>query len=220
MTTAANQHALIVAGGGTISYVRLNALAMSAEMVVAADSGLLFLQQSGINPDSVIGDLDSLDSDDLKNISPERIHQDTGQDDTDLEKSIRFCLREGIQSADIVGATGSRLDHSFNAISLLVKYGDRLSLTLHDHDGWARRVTQSPLSFGERIGERVSLIPAPAAYGLNSRGLRYPLNDLDLCFGSRDAISNEVISLPAEITWDKGAFLLYHQVSEQSSSRS
>lgn len=213
MTTVSSRHALIVAGGATIAGDRLTALAKSADIIVAADSGLLVLLQSGVAPDTVIGDLDSLGSEDLRNISPEQIHQDSGQDDTDLEKAIRFCLRQGVQSADIAGATGGRLDHSFNAISLLVKYGDRLALTLHDHDGWARRMTQSPLSFGEHIGQRVSLIPAPAACGLNSRGLRYPLNDLDLYFGSHDAISNEVISLPAEITWESGAFLLYHQVS-------
>ena len=213
MATVPNLHALIVAGGGEIARDRLSALAEPAGLVVAADSGLLWLNESGVNPDAVVGDLDSLHPDDLKNVPPRQIHHDTRQDDTDLEKSIRFCLSQGVQSAEIVGATGGRLDHSLNAISLLVKYGDRLSLTLHDRDGWARLVTQSPVSFGERIGERVSFIPAPAAHGLNSRGLRYPLKNMDLYLGSRDAVSNEVISLPAEITWDDGAFLLYHQVS-------
>lgn len=213
MTSAADRHALIVAGGAGISSDRLIALATRADDVVAADSGLRVLLSAGIEPDIVIGDLDSVRPEDLSGVHGERIHHDTGQDDTDLEKAIRYCLDNGVGSADISGATGERLDHTINAVSLLVKYGDRLKLTLHDRDGWARRVTQSPVAFGTRIGERVSLIPAPEAFGLTSRGLRYPLESLDLYLGSRDAISNEVIVLPAELQWTRGAFLLYHQIS-------
>ena len=173
MTSAEKPHALIAAGGGQIAPNRLNAMAKQADMVIAADSGLLLLNQAQIEPDMVIGDLDSLRPSDLEHIPQARIHRDSGQDDTDLEKAICYCLEHRVGSADIVGATGGRLDHSLNAVSVLVKYGDRLSLTLHDRDGWARRVTQSPLSFGSRIGERVSLIPAPEAFGLTSRESRF-----------------------------------------------
>jgi len=205
-------HALIVAGGNGVSRHRLNALATQSSLVVAADSGLLSLRELGIRTDIVIGDLDSLNPDDLKNIPEAQIRHDAGQDDTDLEKAIRYCLVQGVKSADIVGATGGRLDHSVNAISLLVKYDDRVSLTLHDRDGWARYFTQSPATCGERAGQKISLIPVPAVYGLKSQGLRYPLDNLDLYFGGRDAVSNEVISPPAEISWREGALLLYQQI--------
>lgn len=212
MMSATKSHALIVAGGGRIARDRLTALAQQADIVVAADSGLLLLRQFQIEPTIVIGDLDSLCPDDLKTIPATRIRRDTGQDDTDLEKAVRYCLKHNVCSVDIAGATGGRLDHSLNAVSMLVKYGNQLSLTLHDQDGWAERVTQSPVSFGSHLGERVSLIPAPAAFGLTSRGLRYPLDNLDLYYGSRDAISNEVVTVPAELRWREGAFLLYHQI--------
>jgi thiamine pyrophosphokinase len=212
MLISSNPRALIVAGGGAIAPDRLAALAASAGFIVAADSGFLRLRKSGLKADTIIGDLDSLTPDEVKGVPSGVIRRDTGQDDTDLEKAIRFCLGKGIRTADIVGATGSRLDHSLNAVSLLLKYNDRLALTLHDDNGWATLATQSPLTLSERIGERVSLIPAPEVYGLRSKGLRFPLEDLDLFWGSRDAISNEVASLPMEITWSRGSFLLYRQL--------
>jgi thiamine pyrophosphokinase len=212
MVISSNLRALIVAGGGEIAPDRLAALAASAGFIVAADSGFLQLRKSGIKPDTIIGDLDSLSADEVKGVPPGVIRRDTGQDDTDLEKAIRFCLEQGIRAADIVGATGNRLDHTLNAVSLLLRYSDRLALTLHDDNGWATLATQSPLTLSEKIGERVSLSPALEVYGLRSKGLRFPLENLDLCGGSRDAVSNEVASLPVEITWSRGAFLLYRQM--------
>jgi len=214
MTSAENSHALIVAGGGRVARDRLRALAAKAGLVIAADSGLLTTQDAGIPLDIVIGDLDSVPPGALSNVPEDHVLHNAGQDDTDLEKALRFCLDRGVLTADIVGATGGRLDHSVNAISLLIKYDGRIALTLHDHDGLARYHSQSPVLCGHMAGEKISVIPAPAVYGLKSRGLLYPLDNLELYFGSRDAISNTVTSPPAEISWREGAILLYSHLSD------
>jgi len=212
--TPPTPHALIVAGGMEIAPDRLRELAVAASLIVAADSGLLLLRKGGMEPDAVIGDLDSLTPEDLARLSSDQVHHDPGQEDTDLEKAIRFCADRGIKSANIVGATGGRLDHTLNAISLLLKYSSLMTFTLHDKDGSATLATRSPLRFDGQIGDRISLIPAPAAYGLSSRGLRYPLDGFDLLFGGRDAVSNAVVSAPVEIVWRNGSFLLYRQSSQ------
>ena len=210
--TQKSPRALIVGGGTSIAPDRLCKLAAPASLIVAADSGLLRLREAGLEPHAVIGDLDSLDRQELSGLNSVQIHHDASQEDTDLEKAIRFCAEKGTKFADIVGATGERLDHSLNAVSLLLRYSDLMALTLHDKHGFASLATRSPLGFDARVGERISLIPAPAAYGLSSRGLQYPLGGLNLLFGGRDAISNTVISLPVEIEWHSGSFLLYRQL--------
>jgi thiamine pyrophosphokinase len=213
--TMPTRTALIVGGGGRIACDRLRRLASNADFIVGADAGIAHLADCRLKADAIIGDLDSATPAQIRQLPPQRIIHDPAQDDTDLEKAIRWCLeREYCQAADIVSVTGGRLDHTLNAVSLILRYQDRLHITLHDRDGYASFAAQSPLSLNCRIGEKLSLIPAPAAYGLHSAGLRYPLNGLDLVTGGRDAISNEATAVNVELTWSEGSFLVYRQIGD------
>lgn len=205
--------ALIVGGGGRLPCDRLQRLASDADFIVGADAGILHLADCQIEADAIIGDLDSATPSQIRQLPPSRIIHDPGQDDTDLEKAIRWCIeREHCLTADLVAVTGGRLDHTLNAVSLILRYRDRLSMTLHDGDGYATLAAQSPLTLNCRIGEKLSLMPAPAAHGLRSIGLRFPLNGFDLVAGSRDAISNEATAAIVELAWSEGSFLIYRQI--------
>jgi thiamine pyrophosphokinase len=211
------RRALIVGGGGRIGRGRLRRLAEAADFIVGADAGILYLAECQVEANAVIGDLDSTTPGQIQQLPPVQIIHDPSQDDTDLEKAIRWCLdRENCQAADIVGVTGGRLDHTLNAVSLILRYQDRLGITLHDRDGYATLAVQSPLTLSCRLGEKLSFVPAPAAYGLHSTGLLYPLDGLDLIAGGRDAISNEAASITVEVTWSEGSFLVYRQLEGQS----
>jgi thiamine pyrophosphokinase len=205
--------ALIVGGGGRIACDRLRRLASNADVIVGADAGIVHLADCQLRADAIIGDLDSATPAQIRHRPPQRIIHDPGQDDTDLEKAIRWCIeRENCRAADIVGVTGGRLDHTLNAVSLILRYRDRLRITLHDRDGYAILAAQSPLTLNCSIGDKLSMIPAPAAHGLRSIGLRYPLSSLDLMVGGRDAISNEATAEIVELTWTEGSFLVYRQI--------
>jgi thiamine pyrophosphokinase len=212
MDTPAKLRVLIVAAGRGVSSERLQHLAAGADLIIAADAGLVALRDLGLEPSAVVGDFDSLDSKLVESIPPGRLHHDPSQEDTDLEKALRFCREMGGGYAEIVGGTGGRLDHSINALSLALKYRSQVKVTLHDENGWATLAEQSPIAFEGCIGDKVSLIPAPAAFGLHSEGLRYPMQNLDLVLGGRDAVSNEFITPKAKLTWRAGLFLLYRQV--------
>ncbi len=203
--------ALIVAGGLPISSSRLQVLAGAAACIVAVDSGLITVESCGLTPTVVIGDMDSAPPDRLTAVPERSRHHDPNQDDTDLEKAIRWTFDRGLFHADVVGATGDRLDHSVNAVSLMLKYRRQVRIILHDEGGWAFLAEESPLVITGQAGDRISLIPAPAAHGISSQGLRYPLQDSDLYIGGHDGISNQLLSARAELSWREGSFLIYWQ---------
>ena len=202
---------LIVGGGTSPGIARLQDIAKRFDMVIAADVGLAHLREAGIIPAHVIGDFDSASQDMLEKIPQNRRIHDLSQDDTDLEKAIRFSLDLGVREIGLACVTGSRIDHTFNAVSLMVRYEDRVPVTLYDTHGDAALVNPPGIDISGNKGEKISLSPAPGATGLRSVGLLYPLNGLKIGFGERDGIANELTEDTALITFDTGRLLLYRQ---------
>src|SRR5690606_2693173 len=87
--------ALIIAHGESPSAGLLRELADDADLVVAADGGLLVARAAGVEVDAVVGDLDSLDEGTIAALPAGTVHQDTDHDSTDLQKAIEFALSRG-----------------------------------------------------------------------------------------------------------------------------
>lgn len=87
------------------------------DLWIAADSGLRWLEGTGIVPDIAIGDWDSLGAvpTDIAAVTlPVR------KDDTDLGAALRLGMERGCRSFCILGAMGgARPSHSFAAVQLL-----------------------------------------------------------------------------------------------------
>lgn len=85
----------------------------SADFVIAADSGLVIAEKSGIVPDLIVGDMDSLgDASILSRYPQERIEiwpQD--KDYTDTELALAALAKRGIDEVILVGGAGGRIDH-------------------------------------------------------------------------------------------------------------
>jgi thiamine pyrophosphokinase len=82
---------------------------------VAADSGLDAANAAGIEPDWVIGDMDSLkDTLLLAALPPECVirHQQD-KDHTDTELAFLFAAEKGCEKIWIIGGGGGRIDHLF-----------------------------------------------------------------------------------------------------------
>ena len=96
----------------------------NAERIICCDGSAQNLILAGMQPDAIVGDLDSL-SDDLANRFADRIFLDESQDTNDLTKAVSWCSEMGYKDIVIVGATGKREDHTIGNISLLVEYTKR-----------------------------------------------------------------------------------------------
>ncbi len=91
--------------------------------MLAADRGLDFFLETGLVPDIVDGDFDSLsgagkayleslDHTEIVRLNPEK-------DDTDTQSTLNLAIRRGAKNILILGATGGRLDHFIGNMGLL-----------------------------------------------------------------------------------------------------
>ena len=87
------------------------------KLVVAADAGADQLLKYNINPDLVIGDLDSI-SDKASTKLEEWIISNKNIQKTDLEKAVDYAFEKGAIKIQIVGWSGGRIDHTLAALGL------------------------------------------------------------------------------------------------------
>jgi thiamine pyrophosphokinase len=91
----------------------LKEIADSADLLVAADSGLISCEAAGITPDWIVGDMDSLDSATrLEKYSKDKVlYSPAEKDFTDTELAINLLREKGCSEVWIAGGGGGRLDH-------------------------------------------------------------------------------------------------------------
>jgi len=179
----------------------------NAEYFIAADGGGNIARDFGVQPNIVIGDLDSF----------EKFEEDTyeivfdpDQESNDLEKALHHAVDIRATHVHILGGTGQRLDHTLKNLSVLKQFNNYFEeLLLKDDFGDTRLIGKS---FQEEIaiGTQVSLFPLSGKVsGVTTKGLKYSLKNETLENGIRDGSSNEVIENPIEINYKHGDLLFF-----------
>ena len=214
---------LLVSGGEiedafALQYIK----AQSFSHVIAIDSGMEFLYRHGLKPDVIVGDFDSAEASVL-----EKYRQMPGiewrkfqpkKDDTDTEIAVLTALEQGAEELHILGALGSRIDHSLANIRLLGFCMEKgVDAYLVDAQNRIRMMNQ-PLEMEKdnQYGKYISLIPFMVdVEGLTLRGFAYPLTDYTMGGYSSIGISNEITEKKATITMEKGTLLLIESRDEE-----
>lgn len=185
------------------------------EYTIAADSGMEFCRRSGVIPDMIIGDFDSVKEDTLHffESQPDIIFQKLNpiKDDTDTEFAIRQAISLGAKEITILGGTGTRLDHVLGNISLLgIGLQEQVQMYLVDAHNRIRMIqNQLKLKRGEQFGSYVSLVPYNGEVThLFLKGFQYPLMDFTLKPYNSLGISNEIVEEEAEISFTEGTLLV------------
>ena len=178
-----------------------------AELLVAADSGLLLARSFGLRPDYIVGDMDLLaDAAVLKEYEPSRIIRYPHEKDyTDTELSLEFARQKGCDELIIVGGGGGRMDHFLALYSLFHREAPPAAwLTGSDEILYIA----SRHELRGCAGRAISLFPVgKAPVRMRSRGLKWPLDGLEWSVGDV-GISNIVADNCAEIEIISGALLL------------
>jgi thiamine pyrophosphokinase len=162
-------------------------LAAGADLLVAADSGLIAAENAGLRPHWVIGDMDSLDDPArLEKYPPDRVlHYPRDKDDTDTEMALRLLWDQGCGETWLAGGGGGRTDHLLAIRSLFEreKSPDRW-FTAHE-DAFCLQAGDvfsplfDPKEQEERVGGCISVFPLGAGpWEAESRGLKWPLGGL------------------------------------------
>lgn len=211
-TVQSKNRVLIVSGGSIDDAFVLDLLEKNSyETVIACDSGMEFFRRNGLYPDLILGDFDSTDRttvDYFKEQTEVRLEQFPAQKDwTDTELAVRRGLELEPEHIDLVGATGTRLDHVLGNLQLLaLGLEAEVSIFLLDANNRIR-LADRPLKLkkSEQYGDFISLIPyGGEVSGLTLKGMKYPLEGAILRQDVSLGISNEIVDDEALISFEKG----------------
>jgi thiamine pyrophosphokinase len=167
--------------------------------VICADGGANSAFKLGIKPDFIIGDLDSINSKTLNYFKDKVIIKKINrQNDTDVEKCLKFAIGKGFQEVVLLGVSGDRLDHTFCNLGIVIKFYDKIKITLIAEKS-ILIATKKSTKLNSIIGETISIYAFDKKTKITSIGLKYKLNNTSLPFGKRESTSNETKSKKVEI---------------------
>lgn len=212
--------ALIVANGNIddvnlIKEIKKSVL-LEDDVVIACDGGLNHLFKAELTPDYILGDLDSASLDNVKFYKSKNIkfiEFNTQKDETDLEICIEFVMLLGVKEIIVMGALGSRFDHSLTNVNLLIKPIEAninaYIISEHNKISVINPNFNSDIFKKCKVGDTLSLIPLTTkVMGVTTKGLKYPLDNYTMSIGRSLGVSNEVISENPYVTITKGYLIV------------
>jgi len=208
---------IVVFANGKLSHSEvLKNQIRSTDRIFCANGGTVHALALGLEPEVVVGDLDSLSTGIITSLEAAgtTIHRHpVAKDQTDLELALDRALEQNPTEILLVSALGGRLDQMLANIFLLSRKLDRgVQMTLLD--GYQRAVlirTNETVTISGRQGDTVSLIPlSPTVSNVNFTGVRWSLENAELEFGSTWSVSNEMTGVEAEVSIGTGLMLVVH----------
>ena len=198
--------ALILGNGSPPPLSLFTALHAKSSLLIAADGGGNWCMEQGVEPDVVVGDIDSFDVDLYPSMN---VIKDADQETNDLEKAMNLALERGVTDVLLAGTTGLRLDQTLKNISVLVQFRTAFnSIKMFDALGWMV-ILPEEYAFSVSPGTTVSLFPVSGRVdGISTEGLEFALHNEFLQNGIRDGSSNKSISDTVRIVHTKGDLLL------------
>jgi thiamine pyrophosphokinase len=166
----------------------------SYKSLICADGGANRAVKLNLIPQFIIGDLDSIKKSTInfyKNKS--EIVKFERQNDTDVEKCLKFAIEKKFNDIILLGVTGNRLDHTFCNLGIVIKFFKKIKLKI-----LAENSLLIPYSGIVKLrtftGEIISLYGFDEKTRIKSSGLKYPLNNISLPFGKKESTSNEALT--------------------------
>ena len=200
---------IAIIGGESPGPEALKRIVTGAELLVAADSGLMAAENAGIKVDWVVGDMDSLDDTRrLEKYPPDRVLRfPSGKDYTDTELALALLREKGCDEIWLAGGGGGRTDQLF-AIRALFERDDPPVRWYPGDEEIHCLVEGKILNTALPPESLVSVFPlGKGPWDAVSSGLKWPLKGLSWNRGSF-GLSNLVLDGPFEIHSIKGRFMV------------
>lgn len=199
-----NEAVLIVGSGEDLPE---KSIIKSFSCIVCADGG--YDRVKGIvKPIAVIGDMDSIASKIEKGV--EVVVSNRQKDETDTELALKWCIDRGYEDIYITGTHGTRPDHFYASIVLLMKYKEHSLHILTDSYDIFIMEEGREYDFSGMKGTEVSLFSVSTkTSGIVSDGFRYEYRNISLSPDNPLGVSNEIIKKNASISFKKGNLLCF-----------
>lgn len=178
------------------------------DTIICADGGANSAAKLNIVPDFIIGDFDSV-TDETKKIfyNKSKFIQIKRQNDTDVEKCLKFAIKNKFSEAILLGATGDRLDHSICNLGIVLKFYDKIKIKIVHQKSLLIPIS-GEVNFKTTKGETISLYGFDEKTFITSIGLKYKLKKESLPFGKKESTSNVAISDLVHLKIENGIIFL------------
>jgi len=204
--------AVIICNGNMDNYIYYNKYLEGAGLIICADGGAAHARKLGIIPHILMGDFDSINKDDYRYFEDKGVAIKTfpaEKDMTDAELAVSLALEKGCSEIVLIGAAGSRLDHSLANILLLKTMLDRGVKGYIANETNEITLIRDKIELDREEGVRITLLPlSERVEGVTTRGLHYPLVNATMPMGTTWGVSNEFSEDRAEVTLSKGVLIV------------
>lgn len=207
------KRAVLVVGGDAPSKHLLKEALAESNFLTAADSGAVAVHRAGLSTDLLVGDMDSIDDEVLEKIlasDTQVLRLPVEKDDSDTETAVKTLCDRGFQEIILLGATGSRLDHTLGSVMLVsVTASSSAQVVLWDTNNCCRLITTGTY-YLSRTEDNVSVVPlSPDGLTLTLNGFYYPLQEETVFFGQSRGLSNIMVAQEGTIVVHHGFGLLF-----------
>ncbi len=205
-----NPKTILFLNGDLPSVKSIKKYCKHGDYVICADGGANGIVKSGIVPNIILGDLDSITKANLNYFRKKgvEIRKISEQDTTDFEKSLFYILENNLNNVIVFGAVSSRPDHTLNNFSILKRYYNILDVKMIDKE-FEIFYVKNNVSFKSVPGKTVSFMAMPVAKGITTKGLRYSLKNETLEFGIREGTLNKTSAKTVNLSFKSGHLLLF-----------
>ena len=181
--------------------------------LICADGGANSAYELGLVPDAIIGDLDSISSETLNEFkSISKVIRLKGQNDTDVEKCLKFAIKNNYDEALLTGVTGNRLDHTFCNLGIVLKIFSEINISLVAENSFLKPYS-GIVKLKTKPKEIVSVYGIDSKTRISSRGLKYPLKNVSLPFGKKESTSNVATGNEVELKITGGIIFVIRDVN-------
>jgi thiamine pyrophosphokinase len=158
--------------------------------LICADGGANTAYRLKIIPDFIIGDLDSINKKTLEYFKGKsEIIKIKRQNDTDVEKCLKYAINKNIKEVILLSATGDRLDHSFCNLGIVLKFFEKIKIQIIHQQSFLSAYAGT-VRLRTIPGEIISIYGFDDNTKIKSSGLKYPLKNISLPFGIKESTSN------------------------------
>jgi len=207
MTENKTQNLLIIANGLPPAPKILQKLAGEASLIIAINGGSVICFHNNIQPDYIIGDLDSLRPELRDYFEHAKIVHRPDQNYNDLEKAIEFARKLKAERIKIVAAFGKRADQTLANLLILQSRYKKVPLEFYDDFG-KLEIISGNTTLDLPANQLLSLFSFLPVHGITLEGFKYPLQNADFPKGF-NGLSNLITIPPVLINIRKGSLFLY-----------
>lgn len=183
---------------------------------IAVDGGYSFFKLSGIAPDLLIGDFDSIGK--LPRNLPEStevIRHPAFKDKTDTHLALDYCIDHGAARIDIVMPSLGEPDHFLGGVMLLRLRGvigkrkQEIRSRIVNPSFEIFYLKDGSIRISGHKGETVSVIPLSTSIRLGTQGLEFKANNLKISAGDSRPLRNRIAARRATVAVKGEAFVIH-----------